>query len=669
MAADLAIKEPCRVATTGNLASLSGLSPIDGVTPSAGNRVLVRAQTTATQNGIYTAASGSWTRATDFDGAGEVTGGTQVYVQQGTTLGDITWRVAGDTAVTPGTNAITFDPEFLQAGSGAVPRNVQDKLRDYVSLPDFRTPGASDDTAAFRLALATGKPIYLPGGKGADSGTYRIETPYSASQVGYLPADTVIFGDGMGNTVVRPLTHDQDIFRQLSSGSGAQDDNIVLRDMTLHGWASTASDFEESIHLAQFNGTRRLLVERVEFKDFRGDGLLIGSGEFPDTEFHNLDFTVRDCVFSAANETLRDFTRNGITIIDGDGGLIENCQFQTLSRRSIPDRMPGAIDMEPNTAPASVIRNITIRKCSFSNIGGGVGAISIVMPSTAEVARNIQILDNDFRNCEAADIAISMGREVAADGLDSGIVIDGNYGSQGWKPVNLTSVKGVTVTDTNLWHDYDTTTLLGWLDAGTGVRNIVYRAQHVLVGTEPDQASILVGIVDGLVISGRHDRSGYDSVNGWVIAFLPLAMGETSSNVTIENFKVIPNPSQPDAIAALGAHAFTPATNRFGPNVDLGGRTRTFPATAPGQLLTASTTFDPSSLADGTGETSGGITVTGAAFGDEVTVSAPYDLQGILCTGYVSAADTVKIRLQNETGGTINLASGTWKLIVQKALA
>ncbi len=83
--------------------------------------------------------------------------------------------------------------------------------------------------------------------------------------------------------------------------------------------------------------------------------------------------------------------------------------------------------------------------------------------------------------------------------------------------------------------------------------------------------------------------------------------------------------------------------------------------------LSATTVWDPGSLADGDGETSSDITVTGAALGDLVLVGAPYDLQGITCNGYVSAINTVKIRIQNETGGTIDLASGTWNVRVMKA--
>lgn len=72
-------------------------------------------------------------------------------------------------------------------------------------------------------------------------------------------------------------------------------------------------------------------------------------------------------------------------------------------------------------------------------------------------------------------------------------------------------------------------------------------------------------------------------------------------------------------------------------------------------------TWDPGSLADGAGETSAAITVPGATLGaTAVQCIAPYDLQGITLNAWVSAADACMARLQNETTGTIDLASGTW---------
>jgi hypothetical protein len=83
--------------------------------------------------------------------------------------------------------------------------------------------------------------------------------------------------------------------------------------------------------------------------------------------------------------------------------------------------------------------------------------------------------------------------------------------------------------------------------------------------------------------------------------------------------------------------------------------------------LTGSATYDPASLADGAGATTT-VTVTGAALGDFALASFSLDLQGILLTAYVSAADTVSVRFQNETTGTIDLGSGTLRArVLQQA--
>lgn len=75
-------------------------------------------------------------------------------------------------------------------------------------------------------------------------------------------------------------------------------------------------------------------------------------------------------------------------------------------------------------------------------------------------------------------------------------------------------------------------------------------------------------------------------------------------------------------------------------------------------FLTGSKTHDFGSLADGAGETTT-VTVTGAALGDYAETSLSVDIQGMTLTAWVSATNTVSVRLQNETGGTIDLASAT----------
>ena len=99
-------KDPVRAATTGNI-TLSGAQTIDGVSVIAGDRVLVKAQSTGSANGIYLAASGSWTRATDFDAASELVGAS-CFVSEGTTLGNSVWVMTTDAPITLGTTPLVF---------------------------------------------------------------------------------------------------------------------------------------------------------------------------------------------------------------------------------------------------------------------------------------------------------------------------------------------------------------------------------------------------------------------------------------------------------------------------------------------------------------------------------------------------------------------------------
>lgn len=106
-------KQSVRVATTANI-TLSGTQTIDGVSVVAGNRVLVKNQSTAAQNGIYVAASGAWTRATDADENAEVSAGLAVMVEEGTTQADTQWVLTTNDAITVGTTALSF----AQIGAG-----------------------------------------------------------------------------------------------------------------------------------------------------------------------------------------------------------------------------------------------------------------------------------------------------------------------------------------------------------------------------------------------------------------------------------------------------------------------------------------------------------------------------------------------------------------------
>lgn len=113
-AAGFDVKPGVRLATTAN-DSLSGLAARDGVTPVAGDRVLVKAQTTPSQNGIYVAAAGAWTRATDMDSWAEVAGAF-CFVEEGTANADTGWVCTANDTGTLGTTAITWS-QFSGVGA------------------------------------------------------------------------------------------------------------------------------------------------------------------------------------------------------------------------------------------------------------------------------------------------------------------------------------------------------------------------------------------------------------------------------------------------------------------------------------------------------------------------------------------------------------------------
>ncbi|WP_259758994.1 phage tail-collar fiber domain-containing protein [Pseudomonas sp. GCEP-101] len=100
-------KQSVRAATTASV-SLSGLQTVDGVALAAGDRVLVKNQTNAVDNGLYVVATGAWKRATDADENSEVTPGLTVTVESGTAQADSVWQLVTDGAIVLGTTALTF---------------------------------------------------------------------------------------------------------------------------------------------------------------------------------------------------------------------------------------------------------------------------------------------------------------------------------------------------------------------------------------------------------------------------------------------------------------------------------------------------------------------------------------------------------------------------------
>lgn len=220
-------KTSVRFTTTGDIV-LSGLGTQAGgdwgAALTAGDRILPQLQTTASDRTIWIAAAGAWTRATDADGVGELTSGTVVAVEEGTTLADSQWMLTTDGAITIGTTALTWarkDGSIVPDASETVKGKVElatdaeaqaftaNKFIDgaklntalkgsnqslnssgYQKLPGglivqwgrVTTDGSSNATLTFPVAFPTALVAAVPGGAGGNYYAYK-ETSRSQTAV------------------------------------------------------------------------------------------------------------------------------------------------------------------------------------------------------------------------------------------------------------------------------------------------------------------------------------------------------------------------------------------------------------------------------------------------------------------------------------------------------
>jgi hypothetical protein len=122
VAQGLDVKASCKYATTANLASLSGVQTVDGFSTSTGDRILVKNQNDAEENGIYIADDvDPWTRSPDMDQWSEVPGAF-CFIEEGSTLADTAWVCTSNEGGTIGITAINWSqfagPGTFSAGTG-----------------------------------------------------------------------------------------------------------------------------------------------------------------------------------------------------------------------------------------------------------------------------------------------------------------------------------------------------------------------------------------------------------------------------------------------------------------------------------------------------------------------------------------------------------------------
>jgi hypothetical protein len=188
-----------RAATTANI-GLSGNQTIDGVAVTIGNRVLVKNQTTASQNGIYIVGVPAWTRAADANSSMKIESGISVYVEEGTVNAKSEWTLTNTGTIIIGSTGLTFERTGGMASStlpGLISAGDQAKLTGIAAgaevnqntFTTVRVAGQADVVADAKtdvLTVAAGSGIALTTDAATDTVTIATSIPNASTSTSGL---------------------------------------------------------------------------------------------------------------------------------------------------------------------------------------------------------------------------------------------------------------------------------------------------------------------------------------------------------------------------------------------------------------------------------------------------------------------------------------------------
>jgi hypothetical protein len=420
------------------------------------------------------------------------------------------------------------------------------KETDLVSILDFQSFATSDWTLAVNQATAIARRVYFPAGE------------YSINGANW-PPNTEIFGDG-DSTILRMPPAANYIFNA-DSGSPLLQNQITglyMHHVQLRA-SSDVEGFSEFKHLISLNGVSGARFEQVLFKGFRGDGLYLGSGNVAGMQRHNDNVTVDACRFDGINRE----NRNGVTVIDCDGLLVQNCQFANTTRNN----MPGAIDIEPNKFPFHIARNITIRNNKFNNIGGNVGVISIYVPATVTAPPEHFIIDTNVSENyvgSGAFFHINDNRRADDAPIENDVQVTNNVARVGGAPFLILSGRKISFQG-NTFEDLAQTARIGFPSSSSSVRNLqLIKNTFTRCGARSGNCISLFTADHVSFQSNKFIDSGSGSpLPSSAVAFLT---GTSSYISFVDNEFSAPTGRTVFAIRKDVSHLFNPSTNQFSGN-------------------------------------------------------------------------------------------------------
>jgi hypothetical protein len=461
---------------------------------------------------------------------------------------------------------------FTPSGSGAVARTVAAKLQERVSVLDFipvslhagivagtNSTGLQDYIQA---ALDAHDHVHFPAGTYLLSGTL-VELE--------LADNHHLSGDGMEVSIIKQGSNVTGSTGSIYANGGSSStyiDGLHIHDLCLDGMVATRS-FSEFQHLCSLNGVKDALIERVKFLGYRGDGLYVGSGITGGDERHNVNVTVRDCVFDGVNSD----NRNGISVIDGDGIHILRNTFRNTTKST----MPGPIDVEPDSGNTfAVIRNITIEANRIESFSGGLAiGVYLAAVTTTEPMFGIKIKNNYIAGATksiAQAILVETNETISSSTKPMGIEITGNEihdsGDVSMFPFILKYVRDVRVAGNTF--KLGTSAVVGEeTDASVSIYDAVIENNHFYRNGNSN-GCLSVYSVDNLRLEGNTFEAPNDGAGDEAISFTANGVTCASSNVRLLNNTFIKGTSQTKQVT-VSNHTLSTSTNADYGNRNVGG--------------------------------------------------------------------------------------------------
>jgi hypothetical protein len=256
IATGLRIRTQARAATTGNI-TLSGTQTIDGVAVIAGDVVLVKNQSTATQNGLYTVSAGAWTRHPDMDTSSDIRN-SYVLVLEGTQNIGTSWVTDVPLTFTLGTDPIVWNqfslPVLASEGNGLVKVGQTFHFATSSNYTQYELFFAATNTTIGRTGAAVNQQILI--GKTSDAPAWATvggDLSISAGNANFTIVNNAVTTAKINNAAVSNakmanMVEARIKGRAVGNGTGAPQDLTAAEVRTLINVANGANNYSHPNH-------------------------------------------------------------------------------------------------------------------------------------------------------------------------------------------------------------------------------------------------------------------------------------------------------------------------------------------------------------------------------------------------------------------------------------